>query len=230
MEKGIALISGILFLAITITAVVIIYQAGVPVIKKIQAASVVDRTKAAFAQLDSIVQDVASGGKGSQRSIFLSLDFGKLKVDSARDEITWELNTDAPVVTPRSQQKIGNLVFGANLDVSGYNESDGGTEVYVLENARLKVSIRKLDPMTAYSTSQLLFKVHNKDINRDMDAVLDISVDGGSSSGDGFTTLETPGDNLPYATVSAFMDSSSADYYINFTLESGADFLTVEGG
>ncbi|MBI4020058.1 MAG: hypothetical protein HY367_01890 [Candidatus Aenigmarchaeota archaeon] len=224
-KKGIALISGILFLAITIAAVVIIYQAGVPVIKRIQAASVVDKTKEAFSQMDSIIQDVASGGKGSQRSVYLTLDFGKLKADSSRDEITWELNTDAPVISPRSIQRIGNIVFGANLGASG---TDDGSS-YVLENEHLRVKIRKLSPGSPYSTDQLLQEVFSKDLNSAMNATLNITVAGGSASGTGFTTLETPGNNIPYATVYAFMDSG-VDYHVNFTLESGADFITIEGG
>ena len=41
--------------------------------------------------------------------------------------------------------------------------------------------------------------------------------------------LVDSGYNLPYATVSAFMNSSYLDYYINFTLQSGADFVEIEG-
>jgi len=41
--------------------------------------------------------------------------------------------------------------------------------------------------------------------------------------------MEQTGEDLPYATVSAYMDSNYANYFVNFTLESGADFLTIEG-
>jgi hypothetical protein len=41
--------------------------------------------------------------------------------------------------------------------------------------------------------------------------------------------LEQTGTDLPYATVSAYMNSAYANYFLNFTLESGADFITIEG-
>ena len=62
-----------------------------------------------------------------------------------------------------------------------------------------------------------------------MDATLEITIDDGSGTGNGYTMLEKTGNALPYGMVSAYMDSTQ-DYFINFTLGSGADFLTIEGG
>ena len=63
-----------------------------------------------------------------------------------------------------------------------------------------------------------------------MDATLEISVDDSSATGSGYTQLERYGNALPYGMVIAYMDSPGYDYFVNFTLESGADFITISGG
>ena len=48
-----------------------------------------------------------------------------------------------------------------------------------------------------------------------------------SKSGNGYTIPEDLGYNLPYASVGAYLNNSYNPYYVNFTLESGTDFLEI---
>jgi len=239
MRRGISILSGVIFLAITITAVFLVYQAGVPVVKKMQAAAAVESMKNVFAELDDIVQQTASEGRGSKRTFYMKIDPGKVIVNKTEDTIYWELETDAEVISPRTYQRLGNLVIGANMETRGYESnytySSPETESYVLENEHLKVYVKKIGSSLShanYNTSELLVAIYNKDMNQWLNntGFLDISVDFNptSKTGSGYTKLLTSGYNLPYSTVSAYMNSSYSEYYINFTLESGADFIEVE--
>jgi hypothetical protein len=236
MEKGITLVSGVIFLALTISAAIIVYNAGMPLIEKMQDVATIEKMKIAFTQLDKIIQEVASEGKGSKRSIYLTLDPGKFVVDGTKDIIYWKFNTPVLIISPRTFQLLGNLIVGSNLETAAYEGNYSGTPAYVLENEYLRVYIKKIGSPTnhtSYNTSQLLLGVYQKDLNTYMPLEsLDISIDDRESSrtGTGYTILERKGSNLPYGIVTAYINSSYMDYYIRFILESGGDFLEIEGG
>jgi len=235
MKKGISLISGVLFLAITITATVLVYELGMPIIKQMQAASTIDQMKAVFAELDQQIQQVASEGKGSKRTYYLRLDAGEFSVNSSKNTIEWEYEIDVEVISPRTAQWIGNTIIGSNLETKAYESTHDGTPCYVLENEHLKVYINRTGSASSHaqlSTSDLLIGIWQKDLSAllGLDS-LNITLDNKASSqaGSAYTGIERLGDDLPYATVFAYMNTSYDQYFINFTLESGADFLIIEG-
>ncbi|RLJ05847.1 MAG: hypothetical protein DRP18_02185 [Candidatus Aenigmatarchaeota archaeon] len=236
MKKGIALISAIILIGITIVAVGIIYNSAVPIVKKLQISGETEKMKQVFNKLDEIVIDVASGGKGTRRTVYLTMGLGRLWLNSSDNSLYWKTETSAKVVSPRTQQKTGNLIFGSNLETYANETQYNGTDAYVLENEHLRVYIRKIgSPQNPehYKTSDLLLSVYNKDIRKSLDLDgLEISIDSNplSVSGQGYTVLSEKGKNLPYATVTAYMSSGYIDYYINFTLESGEDFIIIRGG
>ncbi len=233
--KAIAIISGVIFLAITIAAVVIIYQTGLPFIKRVQSSVIIDQIENMFVRLNEVIKEVASEGRAAQRSISLALDSGEITADSANDIISWDFETDALLISPRTVQQIDNLKVGSNLESSAYEGTYASQDAYVLENEHLLVFIKKIgtqNAMQPYGTSDLLLGIHNKDIDQDLPLQrLEILIDGGNSTGTGFTSLAQSGQNLPYATAIAFLnpDDSPINFNISFTLESGADFVTVGG-
>ena len=232
--KGIALISAVIFIGFTIVAVAIVYQAGVPIVAKLQAAAAIEQMKNSFSELDKLILDVASEGKGSKRTIYFDVDPGTIYVNGTKNIIYWFFETTASIFSPRTSQQFGNLVIGSNLDTSAYEDNYGSTAALVLENEHLKVYFKKIGSSAshaAYNTSDILLAVELKDTKSVMDlSSLNISIDDSPTSinGTGFTNLVTRGDNLPYGIVSAYMNSSYLIYSINFTLESGTDFIEIE--
>ncbi len=234
MSRGMSLISGVIFLAITIAVTVLIYEAGMPAIQKMQAASVIEKMKDTFTELDKIIRKVASEGKYSKRTVYLRVDPGRLTVNETTDSIYWEVETDTPVISSGTSQRFGNVIIGANLEASAYEGTYEGTDAYILENEYLRVYIKKIGSSgsyASYSTSDILLAVYNKDTKNWLDLhSLQISIDNKvtSMSGNGYTAMLDSGYNLPYAAAFARMNSSYIDYYINFTLTSGADFIEIE--
>ena len=169
---GVSLLSGVIFLALTISATVIVYEAGVPVVKKMQAASVIDKMQGTFSELDKIVRQVASEGVGSKRTVYLSIDTGQLVINKSQDSIYWTFSTDAPVLSPRTSQQYGNIVIGSNMETKAYEASYTGrtpsVPSYVMENEHLKVYVRKAGSSAsyaAYNTSDLVLGIYHKDLD-----------------------------------------------------------------
>jgi hypothetical protein len=81
--KAIALISAIIFIGLTLAVVVIVYNAGMPVVLRMQHAATVERMKGVFSEMDNIIEDVASEGNGSKRTVSLRFDVGRLTVNGS---------------------------------------------------------------------------------------------------------------------------------------------------
>lgn len=226
----------VIFLAIIITIVFLVYTMASPIIYSMQASSVFDQTQSLMLDIDKAIQDVASQGKGSRKTIHLTMGAGDLKLDESLDTIKWTLETDTMIVSPRSMQQIGNLVVGSDLDVRAYENQSLGA--YVLENQHLIIYLKKIGTESdhaAYNTSELLMDIYNKDLDAwlDLDR-LEISIDNNpqSANGAGYTEIVTPGNALARGQVKAHMFSDYVflnNYTVTFTLESGADFMIIEG-
>jgi len=235
MKKGISLISGVLFLAITISAAAVVYNIGMPIIEKMQATATVNEMKTTFTVLDKEIQEIASEGKGSKRVFNLRLSDGELTVNSTKDWIMWTYETTSPVLSPRTAQWIGNVIIGSNLEAKAYESTHNGDACYVLENEHLKVYINKTgnsSSLREIETRNIVLDIWQKDLKTLMplDSInITLDNDPSSAQGNGYVTLSKAGENLPYATAYALINSSYERYYINFTLESGADWIKIEG-
>jgi archaellum component FlaF (FlaF/FlaG flagellin family) len=233
--KAVSLVSAIVFLAITISAIGLIYTTGMPIIERMQEAAAVEGMKNSFVELDKLIQRVASEGNGSRRIVDMEIDIGRIAVDPTQDTVLWGLETENPIVSARSAQNLGNLVFGSNLETSLTEATYKGNAAYALENEHLIVYVGEIgsaEGPVAYSTEDLVMGIFLKDSSEwaPLESV-SISLDGEVSSmtGNGYTIPRMLGPNQPYGEVKAYMNSSYADYVITITLESGADFITIEG-
>jgi archaellum component FlaF (FlaF/FlaG flagellin family) len=232
--RAVTLISAILFIAITISVVAIVYQSGMPLIERMQQTAALGRMSEAFSEIDSLVRVVAHEGNSSRRVFDLRVSMGRFAIDAANDLILWQLSTKNTIIPPRTAEFFGNLIVGSNLGSSASEGDYQGTPAYVLENEHLRVYLRRIGSPEShqdYDTADVLLAVYQKDSDQWLPLeALEISVDDdpSSSSGSGYTLLERSGDILPYGRVNAYMDSAWGKYYINITLESGADFLQIE--
>jgi len=234
--KGMAIISEVLFLAVVITLIFLVYAIAAPIIFSMQVSSGFDQTKSMMASLDNMIGQVASEGKGSRRSVSLTLGAGTLLLNETTDTIKWSMETDSMIVSPRSMQQTGNLIIGANLDTMAYEGSYGGKPAFILENEILRVYFNETGSSQSpgkFNTSEILLGVFNKRLSRWMPLkALEISVDQSSNStlGYGYTELLKEGYALPAGTLLAHINTTYSfmdNYTIAFSLESGADFIII---
>jgi hypothetical protein len=230
------IITEVLFAAIVISLIFIVYAMASPIIYSMQVSSAFDHSESFMLDLDNVIQQVASEGRGSRRSVYVSMGAGTVSLNETTDTIKWVLESDTALISPRSVQQVGNLLVGSNLDVMAHEGTYQGQGAYVLENQRLRVYLKKIGSATApasYSTEDILLAVYNKNENKWMPLErLEISVDNNpdSMSGTGYTELVSEGYNLPRGQVLAHINTSYAfmqNYTISFTLESGADFVII---
>lgn len=227
-----------IFLALTITATAIVYQAGVPLVQELQASAAVDKMKITLSDLDALIRQVAAEGKGSKRTFSISSDPGKLVIDGTTDTITWTFDSEAEIISPGTQQTFGNLVVGSNLETNltegTYDRLADPVDAYILQNEHLDVYINKsgtASEKVPMKTTALVLGIYNKDLDAWWeDPVQDITIDdeGASSDGTGYTIAEATGSSLPQAKVTAHMLTSYVNWRLHFILLPGADFLTIE--
>ncbi|NIP40474.1 MAG: hypothetical protein GTN39_03060 [Candidatus Aenigmarchaeota archaeon] len=234
--KGISLISGVLFLAFLVAATAIVYTAGIPIIQNLQCSATLEKMKSSFTDIDEVIQEVSSEGKDSKRIITLNIDEGKLYVSGSNDTIHWTHECNAPIFSPRTSQAFGNVVMGSNMDTSAYEGQCKGQTAFILENEYLRSCFKKIGSpgnLVTYNTTDILLGIYQKDLDEWLPMeYLEISLDEDQSSttGEGYTNLETSGYHLPYGEVKAYMESDyGVDYDIKFVLESGEDFLIIGG-
>ena len=233
---AITIITEVIFIAVIISLIFLVYTIASPLLSSMQISSAFDQAKSMMLDLDRLIQDVASQGRGGRKTFQVTLGAGTTLLDEDRDTIKWILETDTMIVSPRSMQQIGNLIVGSNLGTDAYAGNYSSTDAHVLENEILKVFIKKIGSSASpqfYNTSDLLLGVYNKKISKWMPLErLEISVDNSPNSmnGTGYTELVKEGYSLPRGEVLAHINTSYtllSNYTISFTLESGADFLIL---
>lgn len=236
--KGMNILTEVIFLAVIISLIFLVYAMASPIMYSMQVSGAFEQAKSMMLSLDDLIHEVASEGKGGRRSFHVTLGAGTTTLNESTDSISWALDTDAMIVSPRSMQQIGNLIVGSNLDTQAYEGSYSGQDAYVLENSILRVFVSKIGSEQSpqpYNTSELLLGVYNKKLLRWMPMErLEISIDNSlaSMSGTGYTELATAGYNLPKGEVLAHISTPYTylnNYTISFSLESEADFLIIEG-
>jgi len=235
MKTGMTIISAVIFLALTISITALIYQMGMPVIERMQQIAALNRMKAVFSEIDQKIQEIASEGNGSRRVMDLDFTLGRMALDTEKNILFWEIQSKQPLMFPRTAEYFGNMIVGSNLEAKLYEGFYNSTPAWILENSHLRVYIKKIgSPQTkeSYNTSDVLLAVYQKDLSEWLPLeYLKITVDENplSESGTGYTYPERFGEDLPYAQVNAYMNSDYINYTIRFTLESGTDFLKIEG-
>lgn len=223
------LLSAAIYIGIAIAAVTTVVSIGGPAIEKMTDVAAVDQARDALANLDRIMRAVSAEGFGSTRVIPLQLRKGDLLLDPTQNIIYYELDTLAEVISPRTRRVFGNIIMAANaISSAAENDTD-----FTLQNEHLRVVIAKIGNETNFQSinaSQLVRSIYLIDESKLLNGNVSIRVDDDPQRevGLGYTVADDIGSNLPRGRVIAFVNATRASYNIWFTLESGADFLTIE--
>lgn len=221
-------ISAILYILVITVIMVIVLNAGVPVLKELQDKSVFARTKNTFLSLNEQISDISEEGVGSQRVIPIEIEKGNLELRDGA--LRWELKTDAKILESGQQIELGNLYITSNADVTATSNAEN----YTLENAYLRATFHKCESReTCYiNESGMIMKLEFKDpaTGQYVAANNQFTVDfGGSTTWNvsGYSWLEDQGSSLGAARVLYFINNTNESYYttVEFMLESNRDFM-----
>ncbi|MBU0757736.1 MAG: hypothetical protein KKF44_06720 [Nanoarchaeota archaeon] len=230
-KKAEVWISAILYTLVATMALILILEAGVPILERLKDTTTFTKTKEALLNLDEHIQAVANEGEGSQRVVNLDIKDGKLSV--VDNQIVWEFETKSRIVDPRTSQNIGNLVITSNANVRTYETEDNFVVQTSIKNDTFTVRINKTgseENWQEINTSNLIDRMSFND--NILDGTFSFSINNvpESTIGLGYTMMVPPGNNtnLGRAKIIAHVNSTYAEYDLEFTLESYADFLITK--
>jgi hypothetical protein len=138
------MVSMALYSAIIVIGISTVVLVGTPILEDMRDARVVDAAKDTLTGLEDQVKAVADAGKGSSTTIGLRFARGDLVFDAATDAITYELETNAEIISPQSSRQLGDLRISSNADVSITDSTVDGQPCWRLENRRISACIRKI--------------------------------------------------------------------------------------
>jgi hypothetical protein len=220
-------VSAILYILVITVIMVLVLNAGVPLLKDLQDKTVYSRQKNAFLALNQHITEISEEGVGSQRVIPIEIEKGYLELKDG--SLKWDLRTDAKILESGQQIELGNLYISSNADVTSRSYDAN----YTLENTYLKASFYKCEDRDSctfnktYLLRQLVFK--NPETGTETAALQDFEIDFGTGDWNmpGFSVLEDEGSSLGAARVLFYINNTNASYYtvVEFTLESNRDFL-----
>ena len=230
MKKAQVWISVIIYTLVAVLALVIILSTGLPILTEMKDRAVFNKVQGIMQDLDRHISDIASQGDGSQATVSFQIRDGEVKfVD---DQLVWELETKSEIISPRSSTVIGNLIISSNANVRTYDLNDSYIMETKIRNDTFSVKINKIGNggnWKIYNTSELIEYVNYNGNLMDGDFTFSLN-DANSVKGNGYTEMIPSGNNtnLGKAKVIAHMNSTFAEYDIEFTLYSYADFVTVK--
>jgi hypothetical protein len=224
-------VSVIIYTLIAAVALFIILQGGIPMLQKLRERAAYTRMKDVMISMDKQVSELSYEGEGSQRIFPLEMREGKMKVEGS--SVFWEYSTDSEIISPRSSNKVGNLLIASNANVRTF---DNGT-YFLLENKvdndTFRAKIRKLGTSSSWvpvSTADFIEYLSFND--QKMDGVFNFSLSENpdSASGLGYTELVPSGNNsyLGWAKAVMHINSSYAEYDLEIMMESYSDYVTAK--
>jgi len=228
--KGQIWVSAILYILVITVIMVLVLNAGVPIIKDLQDKTVFTRSKNTFLALNKHINEVSEEGVGSQRVVPIEIEKGSLELRDG--SLKWDLKTNAKILESGQQIELGNLYISSNADVS----SRSYTSNYTLENSYLVATFFRCEDRDACVMNEsgmlmdLVFKnPEGADVRANSDFEFHFNASSASWSHPGFSVLEDEGSSMGAARVLYYVNNTGDDYYtvVEFTLESNRDFMQV---
>ncbi|MFH1064214.1 MAG: hypothetical protein V1729_03985 [Candidatus Woesearchaeota archaeon] len=225
-------VSAILYILIISVVMVLVLNAGVPIIKDLQDKTVFTRSKNTFLTLNQHINEISEEGVGSQRVIPVEIEKGYLELKDG--SLKWDMRTNAKILESGQQIELGNLYISSNADVSSRNYAEN----YTLENNYLRATFHKCEDRSTCVFNQtgmlwqLVFKNPESGVETAALNPFEFYFDssGGAWEASGYSVLEDEGSSLGAARVLFYINNTDASYYsvMEFTLESNRDFMQVK--
>lgn len=228
-------ISAVLYILIISTSIFLILKVGGSVMEGMKDESSLSKVKNTMLTVDKTIQEVANEGHGSQRVIPIEIKDGKLKINN--NELSWELKTKTEVIEERTSLNLGNLVISSNANVNTIEYPNRFTMQTDIEGDVFNVTIKKIGSESNYSsinTSDLIESVYYNGERLNGTFTFNLNDDANSGIGNGYTYMIPSGNNTNLGRAKVIthlnttLDSTAIEYDIIYTLESFADFLTIE--
>ncbi len=142
-RRGVSeLVSLVFFIAIVVVAIGITLNIALPHIDRMEDTASIQNSITFLTELDSAIQEVATTGQYSSRTVSVRFQDGQYRFDSDQGLFYYEIDTDSALVSAHGTQRQGPVELTANADISVTQESVNGVDCHMMENQYLEACIR----------------------------------------------------------------------------------------
>lgn len=138
------MVSLALYSAVIVVGISTVVLVGTPILEDMRDSQAVDAAKDILTGMEEQVREVANAGEGSQTAVGLRFARGDFIFDADQDTVTYELETEAPIIGPHTSQQIGNLRLSSMAGVEVSDSTVNGQDCWKLENDHISTCIRKV--------------------------------------------------------------------------------------
>ena len=224
VKKAQIWVSAVLYVLMTTILMVVVLEAGVPLLNDMKDKSIFVQTKDNFVSLSQHIEEVSSSGPGSQRLVPIEIKKGYLSIGN--EKVKWSMDTTADILAPMSKISLGNVKISSDADVDAYESGN----YYILENFYMLAAFNKIGNSTAYGdiiSNNIIGYLQFKGTGGTANGTFDFSVNGVPISGTGYTGLVDAGYDKASGSVIALVNNTEGNYTIIFSLKGDTDFMLV---
>jgi hypothetical protein len=237
LKKGVSpLISMVIVVLLSTVAITLVLTIIIPTINRAKETATINEATQNMRTIDNTIRQIAEGGVGSQTSLQLKNSDGEYRVNQKANSMDYIYYVKYGVVSPGTFRQEGSLMLacGVSAKASEYDLDGDGSSELVLENEILRVGLLRngtASSQTTINTSSIVKILNLKETNAnvtpaDSSIVLDEFAD--TSYGTGYSEVIRTGDHLSKAEAVFHINTTNIYYDIVYTLQSGADFITVK--
>ena len=218
-----------LYLLISVVVLILVLEAGIPLIKNMGDKSYFEKTKKDFTSLDDTIKQVAEEGEGSQRVIPLEVRKGSLSVKD--NKLFWEFNTEADILSHKSQVEEGTIITMADIDVACMEKDS----YYIIENSHLWLNLTKAGTSSNHTwlnSSEIINTLKWKHTNSTAEGIFTFMInnDPTTTVGKGYTLIENCGYKKDFVKFNAYFYNVSASfgnisYLLTLELDASSDYV-----
>jgi len=146
MQKGFTYVTFVIAILLTVVGVALVSTIIFPAIERARISGVINDAWQQLRVIDSLIQQVASEGIGSQRQYNLRVTLGSFSVNNKTGSFDFTLSTQYSPIPPGTESKKGNILLSTSTAGARAYEDDvdnDGEKELVLENEVLKIGFEK---------------------------------------------------------------------------------------
>lgn len=224
-------ISAIIYTMVAILALVLILSTGIPLLTELKDRAVFEKVKDIMVNLDQQISEIANQGEGSQAIVSFEVREGEIKFED--NQFVWEIETESEIISPRTSQILGNLIIASNANIKTFDTPNYYRLQTNLKNDTFNAVFNKRgskNSWTYFNTSQIIENISFNGIPMDGTFTFTLNDDPNSAKGTGYTYMIPSGNNTNqgHAKVIAHMNTTFAEYDLEFSLGSYSDFVAVK--
>ncbi|MDY6771178.1 MAG: LamG domain-containing protein [Candidatus Nanohaloarchaea archaeon] len=138
------LISGAIYLGVGATVIAILVTGVMSITDNLGDTRAINQMMDSLGELNNVIQAVTETGEGTTVQSTLRFSKGRLRIDPGSNTIEYLIDTESPIISPKSSRTVGNIRISAGASVNVNITTVNGVECWRLRNDHISACIRKI--------------------------------------------------------------------------------------